>query len=281
MPKGLVWLNGEFLDFESAKVSVEDRGFQFADGVYEVIRVYHGTPFLAEAHLTRLHRSASGIELPFPLSNEEFQSVMKELLQRSELTEAEIYIQITRGVMPRDHKFPEKVHPTVVMTIRPPRAVSAEIRASGAKAITVPDERWGRCDIKSIALIANILARQKAHRSGAYEAIFIRQGYITEATSSNVFLYDGSALLTPTADHRILNGITRQYLIHLAKNLGYTIKEQDIPQDALFTASEVLLTGTITEVLPLVEIDGQKVGDGAPGEVYKKLYSAFRSSLPY
>ncbi len=280
MAQSLAWLNGLFLNLENAKISVEDRGFQFADGVYEVIRVYHGRPFLAEAHLSRLQRSASAIELPLPLPEEELKRIMMELLHRSGLEEAEIYIQITRGVMPRDHRIPDRIQPTVVMTIRAPRIVPPEIRTHGARAITTTDERWGRCDIKSIALLANILARQKAHRSGAYEAIFIRNGYVTEATSSNVFLYDGSALLTSVADHRILNGITRQWLIQLAKNLGYTVKEQDIPQDALYTSREVLLTGTITEVLAVVEIDGQKVGEGTPGKVFRDLYSALHSSLP-
>ncbi|MGH8103906.1 MAG: aminotransferase class IV, partial [bacterium] len=187
MSRSIAWLNGEFMDLEAARVSVEDRGFQFADGIYEVIRVYSQTLFAVERHFERMRRSLGAIDLELAMSDADIRSVFDELITRSELAEAQIYLQVTRGVMPREHKIRPGLNPTVLATIQPPRVVPDEVRKSGASVITLPDERWERCDIKSIGLLLNVLAKNKAARKGAYDAIFVRNGVVTEATTSNVF----------------------------------------------------------------------------------------------
>jgi D-alanine transaminase len=276
MSEGLVWLNGEILDFASAKVSVEDRGFQFGDGVYEVVRVYQGKPFALMEHLERLRRSAGEIELPLPLSLEELAGVARDLIARAGIAEAELYIQLTRGTARRNHLFPTDTPPTLVMTVRQVRHIPPELREQGIRVLTVPDERWARCDIKSICLLPNVLAKERAHRAGAFEALFVREGLVMEGTSSNVFAWTGEELVTPIADHRILSGITRGFVLQVARQHGYRTVERDLPLAELTSAREVLIAGTVTELLAVIAIDGEPVGDGKPGPVFRQLYAAYR-----
>lgn len=273
---GLVWLNGNFVSFEEARVSVEDRGFQFADGIYEVVRVYGGKPFTFQEHLKRLRQSASLIELDLKIEDSTLKEIGMELISRSALKEAELYIQITRGVAPRTHFFPQGISPTVLLSIRPVRPLPEEAQEKGVSAITHLDERWGRCNIKSISLLPNVLAKEKARRSGAYEAILIRDNIITEGASSNVFLFLEGALYTPPADWRILRGITRDLILNLAQGEGIPSKEEEVRMDKLYQAEEVFITSTAIEILPVVEIDKRKIGKGQPGTIQRLLYQRFK-----
>ncbi len=279
MARELCWINGAFFDLAEGKISIEDRGFQFGDGVYEVIRIYSGKPFLLDRHLQRLKRSMAMIEIKAILHETELEGIAKEMIKRSGYEEAELYVQVTRGTAARDHIWLEDIQPTVLFTIRAPRKVPQELRLNGAKAITVEDIRWGRCDIKAIGLLPNVLAKKKAQTSSAYEAIFIRNGIVMEATSSNVFLYQNGEVFTPIADNRILNGITRQFLIENSAEIGIQVQERDIFASELYSAKEVFLTGTITEVLAVVEIDGQKIGKGVPGEVFQRYAELHRRKV--
>ncbi len=279
MSEGLVWLNGEILDFASAKVSVEDRGFQFGDGVYEVVRVYQGKPFALMEHLERLQRSAREIELPLPLSLAELAAAAESLIARAGIAEAELYVQLTRGAARRNHLFPPDTPPTLVMTVRPVRLIPPELRERGIRVLTVPDERWARCDIKSICLLPNVLAKERAHRAGAFEALFVRDGLVMEGTSSNVFAWTGEELVTPIADHRILSGITRSFVLQLARQHGYRTAECDLPLAELRSAREVIIAGTVTELLAVIAIDEEPVGEGKPGPIFRQLYAAYRQMI--
>jgi D-alanine transaminase len=277
--EGLVWLNGEFLDFASAKVPVEDRGFQFGDGVYEVVRVYDGHPFALKEHLTRLHQSLNAIELEISLHDDDLVAIVRELIDRSGIKEAELYLQVTRGVARRLHLFPIGVPPTVVMTIRQVRAVPSELREQGIIAKTFPDERWGRCDIKSINLLPNILAKERAHRAGAQEGIFVRDGLVIEGTSSNVFLFHDGELITPPIDRRILTGVTRGLVLQIAEEKGYRTTERDVSIQELKAAPEAFVSSTVMELLAIVEIDGAPVGTGKPGPAFRDIYAAYHTRV--
>lgn len=276
---GIVWLNGELTDYSSGKISVTDRGFNFGDGVYEVIRVYNSKPFAMDRHLKRLERSAAGVELSLPMPIEEIAGLATELTKKSTLPSAEIYIQLTRGAAPRNHLFPNGAQPTFLIGVRQGRQVPAELIQTGCSVITRPDERWARCNLKTICLLPNVLAKEAAHRAGAAEAILIRDGLITEGTSSNVFIWEGGRLSTPIADNRILPGITREIAIELATKLGYEVAERDIRVDEMFAAGEVFLTGTTLELLPVVTIDDRLIGNGRPGDVRGDLHAAFADMI--
>ena len=276
---GLVWLNGSFIGFEEARISIEDRGFQFADGVYEVVRVYDGKPFTFQEHLKRLRQSASLIELDFKMSDEELEKIGMELVSRSSLREAELYIQITRGAAPRSHSFPKVASPTILLSIRQIRPLPEGAQEKGVSAITHLDERWARCNIKSIALLPNVLAKERARRSGAYEAIFVRDGIITEGASSNVFLFFKGTLYTPPADWRILRGITRDIVLNLAQKEKIPFKEEELGIEKLYQAEEVFITSTAIEILPVVEIDKRRIGEGQPGKIQQLLYLRFKQLI--
>lgn len=260
-----------------AKVSVEDRGFQFGDGVYELIRTYNGRLFQAEAHLRRLVRSAMAIGLDGVYSQSRWMAVLREIYKRSGFREAKLYIQLTRGAAPREHVFPLKSRPTVVVTVRQLIPLPLALRRRGATVITVPDIRWGRCDIKTINLLPNMMARQKAKIRGAHEAIFIRDGLVTEGSSSNVFAVIKGWVVTPPKGPMILPGITREWVLRLAKEAGLRTAEKGIALQELLAAEEVFLTGTTAEVLPVVKVDRRPIGNGKPGEATRLLYRRFQA----
>mgnify|MGYP001316092452 CR=1 FL=1 len=274
MPPETVFLNGQFVPYDRAVVPVEDRGFLFADAIYEVIRCYHGRPFRLEEHLARLEQSAAALELPLPYDRRRWAAIVEELLQRNQVQDGSVYIQVTRGVAPRTHTWSDGLQPTVVAIARPGGGPPAEAVRHGVRAITAPDNRWGLCWVKTTGLLPNVLARQQAARAGAYEAIFVRDGLVTEGTSSNVFVYlDGVLYTHPLAN--ILPGVTRAVVIEVARELGLEVREQAIPVTWLARAGEVLLSGTNSEVLAVVEIDGRPVGDGKPGPVFARLREAY------
>jgi D-alanine transaminase len=241
--------------------------------------VYDGHPFALEQHLVRLRQSLAAIELEVSRSDQELAAIIRELIDRSRLKEAELYLQITRGAARRLHLFPVGVPPTIVMTIRPVRTVPPEMRERGIIVKTLPDERWGRCDIKSINLLANVLAKERAHRAGADEALLVRDGFVTEGTSSNVFLFRDGELATPTIGHHILTGVTRGLVLQIARESGYRVAERHITLAELKAAPEVFISSTVMELLAVVEIDGAPVGTGKPGPVFRHLYATYQATV--
>ena len=274
MPE-IAFVNGRFLPLADATVSVEDRGFQFGDGIYEVIRTYNGRPFELEAHLARLDRSAQALDLRQPYSRQEWTQIALDAIQRAAFPEAKIYIQITRGVAPRDHAYDDDLVPTVVMTVRELRPLSPSVRAAGVEAMTIEDIRWGRCDIKSVNLLANVLARQQAKHAQVFEAILIKDGQVTEGAVSNVMLVRDGTVITAPEGALILSGVTRAVILQIARQEGLHVREQYCSQADLHAATEVFLTGTTVEVLGVVRIDGNPIGDGKPGPVTQRLATRF------
>lgn len=269
------FVNGRFLPLEDATVSVEDRGFQFGDGVYEVIRSYGGRPFELESHLARLERSAKALNIPLPYTRSQWSEYVGEGIRRAGFPESKVYVQITRGVAPRDHVYPTGVSPTVVMTVRALHPLSEAVRSAGVHAITVNDIRWGRCDIKSLNLLANVLARQQAKDAGVFEAILVKDGAVTEGAVSNVLVVKSGILTTAPEGPRILSGVTRTVVLELAKKDGVPVDERQVTREELYGAEEVLLTGTTVEVLAVVSVDGRTIGSGRPGPVGKRLGARF------
>lgn len=273
-----VFLNGEFIPYESATVSVEDRGFLFGDGVYEVYRNYGGRPFRFREHFDRLARSLREMHLDPPAVD--WQAVHSELLRRNRLEQADsqVYIQITRGAaVPRAHHFPPAGTPVTVLAIaRLTKAPDPDLYAGGASAIMVPDERWGRCDIKSINLLPNVLAKQKAVAAGAYEALLVRDSIVIEGSSTNVFAVVDGAVVTYPKGHRILGGITRDVAVELIRSEGFKLVEGPVLVSDLNRATELFITSTTSEVLPIVRVDGRPIGDGRPGPVTQALHRAFQ-----
>jgi len=270
------FVNGRFLPLEDAAVSVEDRGFQFGDGVYEVIRTYHGRPFQLEAHLLRLERSARAIDLPVPWGVPQWITYVQDGIARGGYPESKVYLQLTRGVAPRDHAFPDSVNPTAVMTVREMKPMDPVKLASGVAVMTMDDWRWGRCDIKSVNLLPNVLARQKAKQAGAFEALFIRNGRVTEGAVSNVMVVREGRVVTAPEGEWILSGVTRTLVLELARKEGLPVEERFVTRDELLCADEVFLTSTTIEVLPVIRVDGKPVRNGKPGPVTLTLQAAFR-----
>ena len=264
-------VNGCFGPVAEAVVSIEDRGFQFGDGVYEVIRTYRGKPFALDEHLARFERSAQALHLSLGLTKDQWMALVQEGLRLSQFPETKIYLQVTRGQAPRDHVFPASTVPTTVLTFRELHPLDASIRKAGVGAVTVDDIRWGRCDIKSVNLLANVLARQRAKEAGVFEAILVRDGLVTEGSVSNVMVVRNGVVETAPEGHRILSGVTRAMVLELARKEGLPVVETFVGREDLLAASEVFLTGTTVEVLPVVRIDGQPIGAGVPGPLSQLL----------
>lgn len=271
----LVYLNGEIVDEREALISVNDRGFVFADGIYEVIRVFGGKPFELGRHLDRLERSAAAIRLELDPSADEIGKIAEDLLIRNDEEEASMYIQVTRGSAPRSHAIPQGVTNTTFVAIRPPLAPKPEILKDGAAAITVPDDRWARCDVKVIGLTANVLARSAAVDAGAYEAIFMRDGYVTDAASCNVFAVFGATVQTAPCTNYILWGITREVVLELAREDGIDTLEASFRADQLAEADEIFVTGTSSGIVPIVTLNGAQVANGRVGPVTRRLMELY------
>jgi D-alanine transaminase len=275
MPE-LAYVTGEIMPIEKAVVPIEDRGYQFGDGVYEFIASYEGRPFMLEEHLDRLERSMR--ELAFdPISRADIGKAVLDLFTLSGYPRAGLYIQISRGVAPRNHAFTPGMTPQIIMTIRPVNEMPAEKRKHGATAITVKDTRWGRCDIKTVQLLSNSLAKQKSLDAGCDDAIFVSdQGVVREGTSSNLFIVSKARLTTHPLTDNILPGITRMVVLGLCKDVDLEVEESFFGIDALYGADEAFLTGTVTELLPVVRIDGRAIGNGEVGPITRRLYDLLR-----
>lgn len=276
----IVFFDGQFLPKDEVRISPDDRGFLFGDGVYEVVRVCGGRPFLMGEHLRRLRYSLGEVRISLT-QVETLHDIARELIRRNDLAqgEASIYIQVTRGVAPRNHAFPtEPTAATLYVTASPflPRPEKWE---AGVAVILVPDIRWARCDVKSLALLPNVLASQAAKEQGAEEAIFVRDGFLTEGAHTNVCAVIEGDVVTHPATNRILAGITRGLVLELCAELGIPYRERPIAADALGAAQEMMILGTTTEIMPVVEVDGRPVGDGRPGPVTRQLQGAFRARV--
>jgi len=266
-----LYLNGEYLPVEQGRVSVEDRGFQFGDGVYEVIRAYGGKLFRLRQHLERLERSLAFVQIPLPEPVAKIDEVCRKLA--APLGDALVYLQVTRGAAPRLHAFPKGARPTFLAYARPYRP---DPPGKTYALLSVRDDRWAHCDIKTICLLANVLAKEKAVRAGCDEALFVREnGTVTEGATTNAFLVRGGALVTHPADHRVLHGITRAVVLELARELSLPVLQQTFTLDEAFAADEFFLTGTGIHSGPVVSIDGRKIGSGSPGPVVRRLQAAF------
>jgi D-alanine transaminase len=272
----IAYVNGEFLPLERATVRVEDRGFQFADGVYEVVRTYGGKPFAMGAHLARLFRSLEAIEIKVSLTDGQLTSIIEEGVQRSGFAEAIVYLQITRGCAPRHRGMPKDAKPTIVMTVRELPTHPMKLPANGLAVITLPEFRWARCDVKSIALLPSVLAYQVAKKAGANDAIFVQEDEtVNEATAGNVFLVSRGRLRTPPKSTHILAGVTRDKLLEAARAAGIETVEERITKSDLYSADEIFLTSTTSEVAPVVTVDGKQIGAGKPGPVSARIYEQF------
>jgi D-alanine transaminase len=276
MPE-IACVNGRFMPLDEAVISVEDRGFQFADGVYEVVGTYGGQPYAMQPHLQRLERCLKTLRLPLDIGKYGLEKLILEGLTHSGFGETLVYIQITRGVAPRRHEFPHRESPpTVVMTFKELQRLDAGTYEHGVKVISTEDLRWKRCDIKSIALLANILAKQEASEKGAFEALLINaDGLVVEGSSTSAFCVREGALWTAPEGRHILPSITRGILLDLAKQLGLVAREEFSTLAQFMEADEVLLAGTTTEALSVVQIDDVQVGSGVPGPVALQLRAAF------
>ncbi len=278
--QNIAWINGVFSDLSTAKISIEDRGYLLGDGVYEVIRIYNGRVFYLGAHLRRLLRSAEAIRITNPFSEEEMQAIITELLAKSGCREGYIYMQLTRGSAKRDHLFPEQTRPNLVMYVRELAPIPATEDVKPQEAVTLSDERWLNCYIKTTNLLPNSLARQKAAEAGAVEAIFYREGgIVTEGTRSNVFSVIDGLVRTHPASNLILSGITREIVLELLKELSIPTLEKAFSLQELETAAEVWVTSTTMEVNPLCKIDGKMIKDPVPGPVCRRLMEAFRARI--
>jgi D-alanine transaminase len=275
----LIWFNGDILPMSEARLGVEDRGFQFADGVYEVIRLYDGRPFTLREHLDRLHRSAEGISLNVPVDPQRLTAEIERFLVRTNPGEGMIYLQLTRGVAPRNHLFPEHTRPTLLFYTRPLPNVAEPEKCPGVKLASVEDDRWSRCWIKAIALLPNVLAKNQAVAAGADEAVFVSDGVVTECSSSNVFMVSRGVVMTHPVGCRVLPGITRAVLLSVAKELGIEVRERQVRLDEARSADEVFITSTTREVSWAREWDETVIGNGSCGPVSLALHQGLRQRI--
>jgi D-alanine transaminase len=271
----IAYVNGRFVPHGDAFVHIEDRGYQLADGVYEVWALFGGKLADAEGHFGRLERSLGELRIDMPMSRRALTMVLKETVRRNRVREGMVYLQITRGVARRDHAFPiEPVRPAVVITVSAVDRAEAEARAAkGVGVVTIPENRWGRCDIKSVGLLPNALAKQKAREAGAAEAWFVDDlGFVTEGASTNAWIVDADGRLrTRDTNANILRGITRGVLLEVIAREGMVVDERPFTPAEAVAAGEAFITGAGTLVLPVIAVDGKPVGDGRPGPVAKRL----------
>jgi D-alanine transaminase len=271
----VVYVNGSYVPEEQGKISIFDRGFLFADGIYEVTAVVKGRLVDYDAHMERLERSLREIRLDWPCSKEELKAMHLDMVKRNNLDEGWIYMQITRGSADRDFKFPKGVKPTLIAFTQAKKLVDNPDAVRGVSVITVPDIRWARRDIKSVMLLAPVLGKQAAYEAGAFEAWMVEDGKITEGTSSNAYIVKDGKVITRGLSNNILAGCTRRALFRLAKEKGVTLEERAFTPDEAYAADEAFLTSASNFVMPIVEIDKKRVGGGQPGPVTRKLREIF------
>jgi len=272
----IVYLNGEFLPIEEARIPVLDRGFIFGDGVYEVIPVYSKHPFRMDEHLRRLQYSLDKVRITNPHSTTEWARLAGELVQHNAGDDQSVYLQITRGVAKRDHAFPKGVTPTVFMMSSPLVTPAPALVESGVPCITAQDYRWLNCDIKSVSLLGNCMLRQLSADVGATETILFRDGQLTEASSSNVFIVKDGVLLAPPKDHLVLPGITYDVVLEIARAREFEVEVRAVSEAEVRAADEVWVTSSTKEVLAVSTLDGKPVGDGNPGPLFRRMHALYQ-----
>ncbi len=272
----MIYLNGRYMPIEQAMVPVLDRGFIFGDGIYEVVPVYSRVPFRLDEHLARLERSLAAVHIPNPYSREGWREIIGKIVAAQDYEDQSVYFQVTRGVAKRDHAFPQGVEPTVFMMANPLVTPSAEVVERGGSAVSAVDYRWTRCDIKSISLIGNCLLRQLSAEVGAAETILFRDGQLTEASASNVFVVKGGVIQAPPKSRLILPGITYDVVVELAAGAGLPMRVGDMTEAEVRAADELWVTSSSKEVFAIVELDGKPIGDGTPGPVFRHMYRLYQ-----
>lgn len=278
-PYPTCYLNGQYLPLAEARISPLDRGFLFADGVYEVVPVHRGRPFRLREHLRRLHDSLSAIHLDNPHSDEDWAEIVLRLVRETGAGEQLVYVQVTRGAESgRNHVFPPHPRPTVFAFAGPYPVPSAELLERGLSAVTLNDIRWSRCDIKSVALLANVLLREEARRQGADEALLVREGLLLEGSSSSIFLCVGGTLITPPNSHLILPGTSRDAVLELAQE-WLPSQVSEIEARDIESAEELWIASAGRGVLPVTRVDGEPVGDGVPGPLWQEIYARLQRHL--
>jgi D-alanine transaminase len=271
-----VFLNGKLVPLEQANVSVLDRGFIFGDGVYELVPVYSRVPFRLDEHLTRLERSLGEAKIRNPYSRAQWRSHVYQLVDAQAFDDQGVYFQVTRGVAKRDHAFPKSLEPTVFMMSNPLLSPPQAQVEKGGAAVSATDNRWLRCDIKSISLIGNCLLRQMSAEAGAVETILFRDGKLTEASASNVFIVKRGVIHSPPKSNLILPGITYDVVTELAQASNLPIEFREVSEAEVRAADEIWVTSSSKEVLAIVELDGKRVGDGRPGPLFRRMHQLYQ-----
>ncbi|MFO1415511.1 MAG: D-amino acid aminotransferase [Burkholderiales bacterium] len=279
-PEQIVHLNGRLLPIGQAQVSVLDRGFIYGDGVYELIPVYGREPFRLPHHLARLQHSLDGIRLANPHTNAQWEALIRELVAQQPYDDQGVYFQVTRGVAKRDHTFPKGVPPTVFMMSNPLPTPTPEQVERGVAVVTAVDNRWHRCDLKTISLVGNVLMRQLAADAGAAETVMFRDGFLTEASASNVLLVIDGAIVVPPKDEHILPGITYDAAVEFAADVGVPVVTRPVPRAEALAADEMWLSSSTKEVLAITTLDGKPFAGGVPGPVFRKVWAAFQARKP-
>lgn len=278
-PQNLCYLNGEFVPLAEARISPLDRGFIFGDGVYEVVPIYHRKPFRLPQHLARLERSLGEVRIANPFDRAGWLALITRIAAACPADDQYVYLQVTRGVAKRDFAFPAGTTPTVFVMTSPFQRPGTRQRDEGLHAVTREDERWARCDIKSVSLLAAVLARQFAVEHDADEVVQFREGWLTEGSASNIWVVKNGALAAPPRDHRILEGIRYGFMEELCAANSIPFAARRIARDEVMAADELLLTAATREVLPLTRLDGSAVGNGRPGPIYRRLRAAYDAAI--
>ena len=277
----IVYLNGQFLPIEEAKVSVLDRGFIYGDGVYELIPVYKRRPFRLPQHLTRLQHSLDGIRLANPHSEAEWTEIVSELIARQPFDDQGVYFQVTRGVAKRDHTFPAGVSPSVFMMSNPLVTPTPDQIEKGVAVVTADDNRWQRCDLKTISLVGNVLMRQLAADAGAVETVMFREGNLTEASASNVLVVIHGVIVAPPKDHLILPGITYGAAYEFAREAGMPFEMRSVSRAEVQVADEMWLSSSTKEVIAVTTMDGRPFASGVPGPMFRRMHALFQAHKPH
>ncbi len=276
MPE-LAYLENRFLPLDEARVPINDRGYLFADGIYEVVVTRNGAPFLFREHFARFKRSAQAIGLQLPFSFTELEDLVKEGIAQAGFAETMVYIQVTRGIEPRRHEYSDNLAPAPLLTFRPRPEYPESLRRNGIAIITVPEIRWQRCDIKSIALLPNVMMKQQAVEQGSKEALFVTpEGVVHEGTAANIFFAADGVLHTPPADQHILAGITRGFIIAQARARGLEVRDdKECRLEELLAADEVFITSSTVDIMPVIRVDKTRIGSGRPGPLSQTVRSFF------
>lgn len=278
LPATLCYLDGEYTALRDARISVLDRGFIFGDGIYEVVPVYGGQPFCFEEHMARLDRSLAELQITSPLSLAQWREIVMRLTAPAGDEPQSVYFQITRGVAPRDHSMVRGLQPTVFVMVNPLPPIADAVRAKGVACVTAADFRWQKAHIKSTSLLGAVLARQISVEAGATETIMFRDEWLSEASSSNVWIVKDGILVGPPKDNLVLTGIRYGLLERLCEERGIPFALRRVSREEVFAADELLISSATKEVLPVVTLDGKTIGNGHPGPIYDSLYAAYQQA---